>query len=125
MRNFFIYGLVGMLVHFSSFQASGSGPFTLMDYAQARHADDFSGLQQLRAYILGAAETHLLYSKMMRNWTGINLLCTGNGDLDIQELETLVELKILLLRRRYGNDIMSMPIAQVVQMVMEEQFKCN
>ena len=124
MPSFLTRGLVGFVVLMSTSQAIGSGSFQLWDYTEARRANDASGLQVLRAYMLGAAETHLLYSKLLRNWTGVNLLCTGKGDLDLLELETMIELKIMQLRRRYGEDIMSMPLAEVVQMVMEEQYKC-
>ena len=106
-------------------EASGSGIFKLRDYAEAVSTNDVQRIKVLRSYILGAVETHLLYSKMLRDWTNINILCTGNTKLNINELGAIFELKIMTLRRRYGEDIMNMPMTKVVQMVVEEQYKCH
>ena len=105
-------------------EASGSGTFKLRDYTEAVSANDIQRVKILRSYILGAVETHLLYSKMLRDLTSINILCIGNADLNINELGAIFELKIMTLRRRYGEDIMDMPITKVVQMIVEEQYKC-
>lgn len=98
--------------------------FKLRDYDEAVRANDIQRIKILRSYILGSVETHLLYSKMLRDWTSINILCTGNRDLNINELGALFELKIMTLRRRYGEDIMDMPVTKAVQMIVEEQYKC-
>jgi len=105
-------------------EASGSGIFKLRDYTEAVSANDIQRIKVLRSYILGAVDTHLLYSKMLRDWTSINILCTGKSDLNINELGAIFELKIMTLRRRYGEDIMDMPITKAVQMIVEEQYKC-
>ncbi|MBT4196661.1 MAG: hypothetical protein HOC92_20555 [Gammaproteobacteria bacterium] len=106
-------------------EANGSGIFKLRDYAEAVSTNDVQRIKVLRSYILGAVETHFLYSKMLRDWTNINILCTGNNKLNINELGAIFELKIMTLRRRYGEDIMDMPITKAVQMVVEEQYKCH
>ncbi len=106
-------------------EASGSGRFKLRDYTEAVSANDTQRVEILRSYILGSVETHLLYSKMLRDWTSINILCTANGGFNINELGAIFELKIMTLRRRYGEDIMDMPITKVVQMIVEEHYKCN
>ena len=80
--------------------ASGSGIFKLRDYSEAVSTNDIQRIKVLRSYILGAVETHLLYSKMLRDWTNINILCTGNNSLNINELGAVFELKIMTLRRR-------------------------
>ena len=105
-------------------EASGSAVFKLRDYTEAVSANNIQRVEILRSYILGAVETHLLYSKMLRDWTSVNILCTGNSDLNINELGAIFELKIMTLRRRYGEDIMDMPITKAVQMIVEEQYKC-
>lgn len=110
---------------FVTTKASGSGTYKLRDYTQAVTANDIQRIEVIRSYILGAVETHLLYSKMLRDWTGVNILCTGNKGLNINELGAIFELKIMTLRRRYGEDIMDMPITKAVQMVVEEQYKCH
>ncbi len=104
--------------------AAATETYQLRDYIQAVRVNDVHRTEVLQAYMLGAAETHFLYSRMLRNWTGINILCPGEGGLDQHELAGLVELKIHALRRRYGADIMGLPLATAVQMIMEEQFKC-
>ena len=43
----------------------------------------------------------------------------------MNELGKVFEVKILMLRRKYGEDIMDMPIARAVQMMVEEQFTCD
>ena len=96
----------------------------LRDYTEALRNPDRHRVQVLKAYMRGAADTHVLYSRMLRDWTGITVLCPGAGGMDTDELAALVELKIHALRRRYGEDIMGMRLATVVQMIMEEQFKC-
>jgi len=98
--------------------------YKLSDYSEAVRANDIQSIGNIRSYILGAVETHLLYSKMLRDLTRINILCTGNSDLNINELGAVFELKIMTLRRRYGEDIMNMPVTKVVQMIVEEQYKC-
>ena len=104
--------------------ASAAGTYKLRDYAEAVKANDIQRISVLRSYVLGAVETHLLYSKMLRDLTRINILCTGNSDLSINELGAIFELKIMTLRRKYGEVIMNMPITKVVQMIVEEQYKC-
>jgi hypothetical protein len=96
-------------------EANGSGIFKLRDYAEAVSTNDVQRIKVLRSYILGAVETHFLYSKMLRDWTNINILCTGNNKLNINELGAIFELKIMTLRRRYGEDIMDMPITESEQ----------
>lgn len=103
---------------------SASEVVKLRDYDEAARANDAQKIIFLRSYILGAVETHLLYSTMLRDWTGVNLFCTGTVDLNLNELGEIFEVKIMALRRRYGNDIMDMPIAKAVQMIVEEQYKC-
>ena len=104
--------------------SSASTGFTLGDYASAAQAGDMPRLRLLQSYILGAVETHLFYSRMLSDWTNVNLLCSGNGDLDMDELGKMFEGKILALRRRHGDDIMGMPITGAVQMMVEEDFRC-
>jgi len=106
-------------------EAAASGMYRLRDYDEAARANDTQQIMFLRSYILGAVETHLLYSKMFRNWISVNILCTGNGDLNINEVGKIFEVKIMTLRRRYGEDILGMPIAEAVQMIVEEQYKCD
>lgn len=108
-----------------SFESSASGMVKLRDYDEARRADDFTNIALLRSYILGAVETHLLYSVILKDVVGGNLFCTGDVDLNINELGTLFEAKIIALRREYGEEIMDMPIAKAVQLVVEEQYKCD
>ena len=105
-------------------KASGTGVFKLRDYTEAVNANDTQRIKVIRSYILGAVDTHLLYSKMLRDMTSINILCTGNNGLNIDELGAIFELKIITLRSRYGQGIMEMPITKAVQMVVEEQYKC-
>ena len=103
---------------------SASGVFKLRDYSEAVIAKDIQRIKILRSYILGAVETHLHYSKMLRDMTSINILCTGNSALNINELGSLFEFKIMTLRKKYGEAIMDMPIMNAVQMIVEEQYKC-
>ena len=103
---------------------SASGEFKLRDYSEAVIAKDIQRIKILRSYILGAVETHLHYSKMLRDMTSINILCTGNSALNINELGSLFEFKIMTLRKKYGEAIMDMPIMNAVQMIVEEQYKC-
>lgn len=105
-------------------EASFSESFKLRDYDEALRANDKQRIIFLRSYILGAVETHFLYSTMFRNWTSVNLFCTGHSELDMNELGEIFEVKIMTLRRRYGEDIMDMPISKAVQMIVEEQYKC-
>lgn len=105
-------------------EASAAGTYKLRDYADAVRANDIQKIKILRSYILGSVETHFLYSKMLRDWTSLNMLCTGKSALNINELGALFEMKITTLRKRYGEDIMDMPIANAVQMIVEEQYKC-
>jgi hypothetical protein len=119
------YFLTVLTLLFGMTQASGSGTFKLRDYTEAVSANDIQRIKILRSYIFGAVETHLLYSKMLRDWTRINILCTGNEGLNINELGAVFELKIMTLRRKYGEDIMDMPIMNAVQMIVEEQYKCD
>ncbi len=104
--------------------ASASAAFTLRDYADARRVNDVQKIKELRTYILGAVDTHLLYAKMLRDWTSINILCTGNYGLNVDELGSVFELKIMTLRKRYGEEIMDMPILNAVQMIVEEHYRC-
>ena len=121
---FISYFLSVLSLLFVMAETSASGMFKLRDYADAVRANDIQKIKILRSYILGSVETHLLYSKMLRDMTSINILCTGNDDLNINELGAIFELKITTLRRRYGEDIMDMPINKAVQMIVEEQYKC-
>ena len=121
---FITYFFAVLSLLFIMTEASGSGVFKLRDYTDAVSANDVQRIKILRSYILGAVDTHLLYSKMLRDFTSINILCTGNNGLNINELGAIFELKIMTLRRRYGEEIMDMPIMKVVQMIVEEQYKC-
>ena len=121
---FIAYFLSVLSLLFVMTAASASATFKLRDYSEAIRANDIQTIEILRSYILGAVETHLLYSKMISDWTRINILCTGKGDLNINELGAIIELKIRTLRARYGEDIMDMPITRAVQMIVEEQYKC-
>ena len=121
---FITYFLSVLPLLFVMTEASASGSYRLRDYSEAVNAHDIQRIKNIRSYILGAVETHLLYSKMLRDLTRINILCTGNSDLNINELGAIFELKIMTLRRRYGEDILDMPITKVVQMIVEEQYKC-
>ncbi len=122
---FIVYFLSALSLLFVMTEASASEMYKLKDYSEAVRANDIQKIQNIRSYILGAVETHFLYSKMLSDWTRINILCTGNGGLDINELGAIFELKIMTLRRRYGEVIMDMPITKVVQMIVEEQYKCD
>ncbi len=106
-------------------EASVADSFKLRDYDEAVRTNNIQKIMFLRSYILGAVETHLLYSTLLRNWTSVNVLCTGHGDLNMNELGKVFEVKILMLRRKYGEDIMDMPMARAVQMMVEEQFTCD
>ena len=101
-----------------------SGAFTLRDYDHAIRANNHERIMFFRSYILGAVETHLVYSRMLSDWTRFNALCTGDDALTINELGSLFELKVMALRKRYGKDIMGMPIVEVVPMIVEEHYKC-
>ena len=104
--------------------ARAAGTFTLGDYAEAKRANDMQSVMMLRSYILGAVETHLHYSSLLKNWTSVNVLCTWNGNLNMDELGEIFEGKIMTLRRRYGEDIMGMPIAKAVPMIVEDEYRC-
>ena len=109
----------------SVFSPAGSSELaTLEDYDEAVRTDDSQKLRYLRSYIMGAVDTHLYYSRMLKNWTQFNALCTGNKKLKANELGAIFELKIRSLRQRYGIDIMGMPIVEVVPMIVEEQYRC-
>ncbi len=105
-------------------EASATGSFTLRDYSEAVRSNNLHKIEVLRSYILGAVDTHLLYSKMMRDYTGVNILCTGSAEINMNMLGEIFELRIMILRKRYGEDIMDMPITKAVQMIIEEEFKC-
>lgn len=105
-------------------ETTAAESFKLRDYAAAVRANDAQRMQVIRSYILGAVETHLLYSKMLSDWTGANILCTGRSELDIDQLGAMFEVKIMALRKRYGEDIMGMPVLRAVQMMVEEQYRC-
>lgn len=122
---FIAYFLSVLSLLFVMTEASASGAFRLRDYTEAVRANDIQRIKILRSYIFGSVETHFLYSKMLRDWTNITILCTGNSDLNINELGAIFELKIMTLRRKYGEDIMNMPITKAVQMIVEEQYKCH
>jgi len=96
----------------------------LSDYDAAMRADDFHRVHSLRLYILGAVDTHLHYSRKLHDWTRFNALCTGDARLSAQELGRIFELKIVSLKRRYGKDIMGMPIVEVVPTIVEEHYRC-
>ena len=101
-----------------------SGSPTLEDFESALQNQDEQEIQILQSYILGAVDTHLHYARQIRNWTQVNALCTGISKLNGRELGAALELKITTLKRRYGQDIMGMPIAEVVPMIVEEQYRC-
>ena len=63
--------------------ASGSGMVKLQDYENAQKARDNTKIALLKSYILGAVETHLLYSVMLEDVMGGTLYCTGDIDLNI------------------------------------------
>lgn len=121
---FIVYSLPVLSLLFVMTEASASATFKLRDYDEAVRASDIPRIKLIRSYILGAVETHLLYSKMLGDWSSINILCTGNSDLNLNELGAIFEIKIMTLRRRYGEDIMDMPVLNAVQMIVEEQYKC-
>lgn len=114
--------ITGILIVASSAQATGT--FTLKDYADALRSNDSQRIHALRSYILGAVETHFMYSKMLRDWTGANMLCTADGIPDSNELGALFEWNLAALQQRYGKDIMNMPILNAVQIIIEEQYSC-
>jgi hypothetical protein len=113
-----------ILMLFVMTEVSASGIAKLRDYDDAVRSNDIQKILMLRSYILGAVETHLLYSGILRDMIGADLFCTGNNDFNLNELGEILEVKIITLRRRYGEDIMDMPIVKAVQMIVEEQYKC-
>ena len=104
--------------------AGAAGTIKLKDYDNAVRSNNPAEIRFMRSYILGAVETHLLYSKMLKNWTSFNALCTGNDQLTMDELGAIVELKIMALRRKYGEDIMGMPVVEIVPTIVEEHYRC-
>lgn len=121
---FYVFTLSFCFLLIVTGNTGASTGFKLRDYAEAARANNKHKIVFLRSYILGAVETHLLYSDMFRDWTNMSLFCTGSDDLNMNELGEIFEVKIKTLRRRYGEDIMDMPIAKAVQMIVEEQYKC-
>jgi hypothetical protein len=103
---------------------SAVGSITLADYQRALRASDVRKIESIRAYVLGAVETHLMYSNMLSDWTQFNALCTGHDPLSQRELGVLLEIRINALRRRYGKDIMGMPIVEVIPSIVEEHYRC-
>lgn len=104
--------------------AGATGSISLADYDRALRANDVRQVESIRSYLLGAVETHLMYSKMLRNWTDFHALCTGDSPLTGRQLGALVEIEISTLRRRYGSDIMGMPIIELIPGIVEEQYRC-
>ncbi len=121
-----VIALLGCLLFLPTIPSIGeaSDSYRLRDYDEAIRANDRHKVMFLRAYMLGAIETHLLYSRMLSNLTSVHVLCSGNGDLSIEDVGKIFEVKMMTLRRRYGEDIMNMPIVKVVQMIVEEQYRC-
>jgi hypothetical protein len=105
-------------------ETAAAGTIKLRDYDNAVRSNNLPEIRFIRSYILGAVETHLMFSKMLKNWTSFNALCTGNDDLNIDELGAIFEMKIMALRRKYGEDIMGMPVVDVVPMIVEEHYRC-
>jgi hypothetical protein len=119
-----IYFLSITTLLFAFSQAYSSDLPTLADYDKAVRTNDIQKIRYLRSYIVGAVDTHLHYSKMLKNWTSFNALCTGKSKLRANELGAIFELKIMSLKQRYGEDIMGMPIVEVVPMIVEEHYRC-
>jgi hypothetical protein len=105
-------------------QAGASDLPTLRDYDQASRSEDRHKIQYLQSYIAGAVDTHLHYAKRLKNWTRLKTLCPGKSKLSSQELGSIFQLKAMSLKRRYGRDIMGMPIVEVVPMIVEEHYRC-
>lgn len=97
---------------------------TLRDYDDAARNNDVTKIRHLRAYLMGAVDTHLLYSRMLKNWTSFNALCTGNRKLQADELGAIFELEMMSLRRRYGDEIMGMPIVETIPTIVEKHYRC-
>ena len=97
---------------------------TLADYDLAVQKNDISKIRYLRSYILGAVDTHLMFSRMLRDWSSFNALCTGQNKLQANEIGAIFELRIRALRRRYGDDIMGLPIVETIPSIVEEYYRC-
>lgn len=125
MGRYITLSVIFCLTMLIAVESSAGGMLKLRDYDEALRKNDITKIALLRSYILGAVETHLLYSVILKDISGNHLFCTGNVDLDINELGTIFEAKIISLRRKYGENIMNMPIAKAVELVVDEQYKCE
>jgi hypothetical protein len=103
---------------------SASGTITLGDYEQALRSNNLQQIQSIRSYMLGAVETHLMYSKKLSHWTSFDALCTGDEPLNRRQLGALIEIEISSLRRRYGEDILGMPIVEAIPGIVEQHYRC-
>jgi|GEM_PF-2215240 len=103
---------------------SASDPITLGDYERALRSNNVDQIRSIRSYMLGAVETHLMYSRKLSNWTSFNALCSGDEPLSRMQLGALVEIEISSLRRRYGQDILGMPIVEVIPGIVEQHYRC-
>ena len=71
-------------------RATVAATYTLGDYAEALRMKDVQRIENFRLHVLGAVDTHLMYSKMLRDYTGFNILCPGNKPVNKKELGSIL-----------------------------------
>ncbi len=76
-------------------------------------------------YIRGAADTHLLYGTILEDATGQEFFCVGDSVLGANELQALLNAKVVSLYREIGERSRKMPLVKAVELVVSEAYECK